>query len=131
MLRSALLFNLKLIKDLKAYGFEQNPYDHCMANKTIDRHQMTVTWHVDDLKVSHKSELEIAKFIDYLGKLYGNKITVKQGVVHDYLEMDLDHSEKSKGIVKVSMAKYVDKILKDFQVGIKSTSSSLAADHLF
>ena len=35
---------------------------------------MTVTWHVDDLKVSHKSELEIAMFIVYLGKLYGNKI---------------------------------------------------------
>ena len=86
--------------------------------------------HVDDLKVSHKSELEITKFIVYLGKLYGNKITVNQGEVHDYLGMDLDYSEKSKGIVKVSMINYVEKILQDFPEEINSTSSP-AADHLF
>ena len=74
------------MKDLKAYGFDQNPYDSCVA------HQMTVTLHVDDLKMSLKSELEITKFTVYL---------VNQGDVLDYLGMDLDYSEKSKGIVKV------------------------------
>eukprot|EP00804_Cyclotella_cryptica_P031175 CCRYP_011748-RA/>CCRYP_011748-RA protein AED:0.26 eAED:0.26 QI:0/0/0/1/0/0/5/0/530 len=33
LLRSALLFYLKLVKDLSDYGFEVNPYDPCVANK--------------------------------------------------------------------------------------------------
>ena len=43
--------------------------------------------------------------------------------------MDLDYSEKGK--VKVSMIKYVRKIVGYFLEEIQSTSSSLAADHLF
>ena len=45
--------------------------------------------------------------------------------------MDLDYSEKSKGLVKISMTKYIEKILQDFPEEIKSTSSLPAADHLF
>ena len=54
LLQSALFFNKKLRKDLKASGFVINPYDLCVANAMIESHQMTVTWHVDNLKVSHK-----------------------------------------------------------------------------
>ena len=35
MLRPALLFYRKLVKDLEEYGFEINPYDPCIANKTV------------------------------------------------------------------------------------------------
>jgi hypothetical protein len=56
LLRSSLLFYLKLKGDLESLGFEFNPYDPCTANKMIDGHQMTVVFHVDDLKVSHKDE---------------------------------------------------------------------------
>ena len=56
MLRSALLFYRNLVKDLEEYGFEINPYDPCVANKMLNGSQMTFVWHVDDLKVSHKSE---------------------------------------------------------------------------
>ena len=51
-LQSALLFYEKLVGDLEAYGFKINPYDPCVANKMIDRKQLTVFWHVDDLKIS-------------------------------------------------------------------------------
>eukprot|EP00977_Amphora_coffeiformis_P023701 scaffold13992_cov140-Amphora_coffeaeformis.AAC.1 len=34
MLVSAMLFYRKLVADLQAYGFELNPYDPCVANKT-------------------------------------------------------------------------------------------------
>ena len=54
LLRSALLFYKKLVGDLQKYGFKVNPYDPCVANAMINGSQMTVTWHVDDLKVSHK-----------------------------------------------------------------------------
>ena len=34
-------------------GFEVNPYNPCVTNKTVNESQMTVTWHVDDLKISN------------------------------------------------------------------------------
>ena len=63
-------------------GFEVNPYDPCVANKVINGSQMTVTWHVDDLKISHKESDEVTKFINELGKRYDNDLTVHRGTVH-------------------------------------------------
>jgi hypothetical protein len=53
MLVSAMLFYKKLKNDLLEYGFEINPYDPGVANQIADGSQLTVSWHVDDLKVSH------------------------------------------------------------------------------
>ena len=53
MIKSPLLFYRKLRKDLEAAGFKVNPYDICVANKTVKGKQFTVLWHVDDLKISH------------------------------------------------------------------------------
>ena len=55
MLQAALLWYKKFRKDIESIGFQVNPYDPCVANRIIDGKQHTVTWHVDDLKVSHKS----------------------------------------------------------------------------
>ena len=92
LLQSALLFYEKLHSELENYGFEVKPYDPCVANKIVNGSQMTVTLHVNDLKVSHKDDDEITKFLLFLKKLYGDCITVNRGVVHDYLGMDLDFS---------------------------------------
>ena len=54
---------------------------------------MTVTWHVDDLKISHKESTEVTKFIYDLGEIYGNKLTVTQGKVHSYLGMHFDFTK--------------------------------------
>ena len=53
MLVSAMLFYCKLTKALLSYGFELNPYDPCVVNKMVNSEQLTVCWHVDDLKSSH------------------------------------------------------------------------------
>ncbi len=71
LLRSALLFYKKLVADLESVGFKLNPYDPCVANKTINGTQMTVCWHVDDLKVSHIDPHKITKFGDWLSATYG------------------------------------------------------------
>jgi len=42
MMKSALLFYRKLVKELKEMGFGINPYDPCVANKLVDEMQMTV-----------------------------------------------------------------------------------------
>ena len=52
---------------------------------------MTVVWHVDDVKVSHKDLYEVTKFSQYLSIIYGKKLTFHRGKVHDDLGMDLDY----------------------------------------
>jgi hypothetical protein len=78
LLKSALLINRKFVKDLKNYEtpFTINPYDPCVANATINGKQMTITWHVDDLKVSHVDLFQITKFAAYLATIYGNSLVV-------------------------------------------------------
>ena len=85
LLRLALLFYKHLVDALVKYGFKVNPHNPCVANADINGSQMIVTWHVDDLKVSHRDPFEITKFAEYLFSVYGKKLTVKRGKVHDYL----------------------------------------------
>ena len=129
LLRSALLIYKKLDVELVDLGFEINPYDPYEANKTVNGTQMTVTWHVDNLKVSHKDPAEVSKHFLVMAKIYGPGITVTRGKVHSYLGMDFNYSMPQS--VKVSMIKYVKQIIDNFPEAITSTSSLPVADHLF
>lgn len=71
-LKSALLFYCKFLGDLKKKGFTLNPYDPCVANKIVDGKQMTITWHVDDLKVSHINKQAVDQIIDGFKSVYGD-----------------------------------------------------------
>ena len=52
IVKTALLFYQKFVGDLMNIGLELNPYDPCVANKTINGKQLTLVWHVDDIKDS-------------------------------------------------------------------------------
>ena len=56
MLRAVLLFYKRLRSTLEDMGFEVNPYNPCVANMMVDGGQITVCWHVDVLKISHRDE---------------------------------------------------------------------------
>eukprot|EP00957_Ditylum_brightwellii_P078825 5994130-Ditylum_brightwellii.AAC.1 len=73
---------------------------------------MMVTWHVDDLKISHMKSNEITKCIEHFKKIYINRMTVHRGKVQEYLGMDLDFS--SPKFLKFGMIKYIKKIHKEF-----------------
>ena len=53
-LLGAIIFYNTLSKHLTDHGFFQNEYDMCTFNKIVNGEQITVQFHVDDLKVSHK-----------------------------------------------------------------------------
>ena len=55
---------------------------------------MTICKHVDNLKVSHMDHAVVTAFLLKLANIYGEKMTVTRGKVHDYLGMDLDYSKK-------------------------------------
>jgi hypothetical protein len=91
LMRASLLFYQKLRKELEAYGFEVNPYDHCIANKETDAgKQLTVVWHMDNLKGSCEGDFELTKFSCYLGKIYGLRLSMHTGRKHDYLGVDME-----------------------------------------
>lgn len=104
---SAMLFYRKLTAALIACGFEINPYDPCVANKIVEGSQITVTWHVDDVKVSHGDPRVVDSFLKWIKDQFGaiGEVKVTRGKIHDYLGMILDYS--IPGQVSIDMTRYV------------------------
>ena len=127
-LKSALLFYRKLVGEIVEKGFELNPYDPCVANKIVNGKQMTITWHVDDLKISHVDATKVTAVIEWFKTIYGN-VRVSRGKVHDYLGMNLDFSDKGK--LKISMVPFLKKIIEDFPERITGSAATPATDRLF
>ena len=116
MLQSSLLFYRKFRKDIEDIGFEVNPYDPCVANRTVSDQQQTVVWHIDDLKSSHMDSKVNDEFRLWLEKTYAadniGKVKVTRGKRHDYLGMTLDYTDPGK--VKIDMIDYVKNMVEDF-----------------
>eukprot|EP00804_Cyclotella_cryptica_P028154 CCRYP_011025-RA/>CCRYP_011025-RA protein AED:0.32 eAED:0.32 QI:0/0/0/1/0/0.5/2/0/272 len=128
-MRSALLFYEKLKKEFENYGMVMNPYDMCVANKETEKgHQLTVLWHVDDLKISCKDKYEVTKLICYLRKIYGDKMTVHQGGKGKYLGMYLDFTKP--GIFQVNVSNYITGILDEFPETINMIRLTPHVDNL-
>jgi hypothetical protein len=130
-LRAALLFWKKLSNQLQEWGFTINPYDWCVANKTVHGKQCTVLWHVDDLKISHEDPDVVTSLIGHLEQTFGQEapLTITRGNVHDYLGMTIDYSVPGK--VKISMDDYVRNLLEEVPEDMNGIASSPAAEHLF
>jgi len=72
-IRAARLFYDKLCCKLQEWGFEINKYDACVANKTVNGKQLTITWHVDDLKVSHVDATVVNELLLQLDDEFGKE----------------------------------------------------------
>ena len=138
ILKAALLFYKKLTKDLISIGFKMNPYDPCAANKIVHGKQMTLCWHVDDMKVSHFETKRVDDMVKWLRMMYerlfedgSGTMKVCRGKVHEYIGMTLDFNAPGK--VKVTMLPYMKEIVDDFtkQSGDLKTAATPAAEHLF
>ncbi len=70
-LRLELLVYLKLVANLEGQDFQLNPYDPCMANKVVNGSQMMLTFHVDDIKISHLDPEEVTILIRWFKGIYG------------------------------------------------------------
>jgi len=127
-LKSALLFYRKLLQDLKSIGFKLNPYDPCVANKTIRGRQFTIGWHVDDLKLSHWDGAVVDGVVDWFKEKYGN-VKISRGPVHDFLGMKLDFSHP--GRAKITMYDFLKRTINDFPEEVRGQAATPAGDHLF
>jgi hypothetical protein len=116
---ASLLYYRKFVKSLIDVGFIINHYDPCMANKIIEGKQMTICFHVDDFKLSHRKKKFMDTMIEYLREEYESifedgtgATTVSRDNIHKYLGMTLDYTVC--GQVKITMLDYVDEILTAF-----------------
>ena len=131
-LRAAQLFGGKLqAKLVNDWGFVPNRYDSCVVNKKVDGKQLTVAWHVDDLKVSHEKEEVLDEFIGMMGKEFGQDtpLSLSRGLVQEYLGMTLDFSERGRVVVK--MSNYVKNILNDAPASMDGKAATRTAAYLF
>jgi hypothetical protein len=136
---ASLLYYRKFCKSLTTIGFIFNPYDPCVANKVINGSQMTIAFHVDDCKLSHKDSKEMDKMIKWLKEEYesifedgSGQMAVSRGKVHTYLGMTLDYT--TPGQVKIKMIDYVQEIINAFDKAEPNgggTKTSAAPSSLF
>jgi hypothetical protein len=116
---ASLLYYWKCVKSLTDIDFVINPYDMCVANKMIESEQMTICFHVDDCKLSHRKTKFMDSMIEYLIQEYesifedgSGAMTVSRANTYKYLGMTLDYTVR--GQVKITMFDYVDEILTAF-----------------
>ena len=122
MLRAARLFWETLSGKLQEWGFTIHPYDSCVTNKDINGQQCTITWHVDDLKISHVEEQVVRLIIRKIQDNFGqhSELSMHIGKRHDYLGMILDFT--NPGILEIDMSDYIQVILQDTPTNLRGTS---------
>ncbi len=113
---ASLLYYRKFTRSLRNQGYTMNPHNPCVWIKMIEKKQITICFHADDGKVSHKSAQVVDKAIKWLHQDYksifkdgSGAMVVHRGLVHRYLGMTIDYS--TKGVAQISMVDYVKDIV--------------------
>ena len=55
-------------------GFITNPYDRYVSNKMIDGKQCTITWYMDDSKLSHVDPKVVDSLLDIIKTHFGKLV---------------------------------------------------------
>jgi hypothetical protein len=98
----------------------------------VDGKQLTVQFHVDDLKISHMEENVIKDMVKDLNGVFGQDATLLEasyGKVHEYLGMTIDYSEEN--VVKFTMYDYLEDILAESPHDMKGIAVMPAHAKLF
>ena len=94
----------------------------------IDGKQCTISWHVDDLKLSHKYTKVVTSIIDSLSTKYGMimLLSISCGKIHEYLGMTFNFTtDKSK--VMITIYDHIDDVIDEapdiYKSGIGSSTA--------
>ena len=83
----------------------------CTFNNMVNREQVTVQFHVDDVKVSHKDHAVLDDFLYDLRCAFGqvDELMENKGLIHEYLGDTIDYSIASK--VVFTMFDYLEGVI--------------------
>ena len=119
-LKAPLLWYTLFAKTLRENSFGINPYDKCVASKTINGSQFTICWYVDDIKFSHKDKNVVVEEVTKIEKKI-DKMTTTCGNKHMYLGMNLEI--KGKAII-MEMKEYLEDCIQDFPEKIDTAAKT-------
>ena len=120
-------------------GFNINPYDPCVANKMTDGQHLTICYHVDGRKLSHRRSKVNDQMIKWLRQEHesisedgSGKMTASKGKVHNYLGMTLGYTVG--GQFQIMVINFLYKTLISFNKAEPKgggTKTSAALENLF
>ena len=126
-MNAALLACKELANLLSSWEFTMNPYESCLWNKDINKKQMSILFHIDDLIISHLNPVMVTLYIKKLKKEYRKLevLTVCQGLVHGYIGQTVDF--RKKGEVRFSqfdcIRKLYESLPEDMKIGHRNTAA--------
>ena len=120
------LWNDEMTRVMIGAGFKPSFIDPCVFTKIFDGVLCTVVVHVDDFKIMSTSDSAL-DFVENLMREKFKKITVKNGLIHEFLGMLFDYSEV--GFVNITQAKFIKDIISN--AGVSTESSNPALPNLF
>jgi hypothetical protein len=110
-----------------------NPYEICVANRTVNGKQQHLTWHIDDLKSSHLNPKVNDEFTEWCENTYGSDdlghVVVIRGKIHAYLAMILDFTHG--GALKMDMKYYIQGMLDEFPFEVKQSQTTPWTEKLY
>ena len=98
-----------------------NRYGCCVANNVISSGQCTITWHVDDLKISHREATVVKEVIKKIEEVYG-KMMVDYSDSREYVGIHFEYLRDERVVVEA---------LENFPEDTTRVVSTPAIIHLF
>ena len=126
MIESALLWYTLYTEVLHKEGFELNPYDRCVANKTINGKQCTIGWYVDDNIISH---VETSVVTNIIAKIEGYfpGLVVERGKDLNFLGMEINFIGKGK--MKLGLVQYICGMIEELEEALIPYNENLDRDY--
>jgi len=103
----------------------------CVANKTIDGHQCTIGWYVDDTMIANKDPNVVKAEIAHIEKHFG-EMSKTHGAKHSFLGMNIEFV--GDGTVMIDTNNYFREVIVDFERErhvIVGTNVTPAAPNMF
>ena len=136
-----MLFYQKLSGQLYEWGYEQNPYDPCSFNKTVNDEKLTMHFHVDNLKCSHKDQEVLDSRVKDLNNIFRTskkELAETKGDIHEYLGLTINFIGRCNpddynktGQVVFTMYVYVEDIIASTPPDMRGIAPDPARSKLF
>jgi hypothetical protein len=127
--RSALLWYELFSPALQPMGFVLNPYDQCVANKTINGKQCTTLCYLDDTKISQEDPKVVTAIIEAIEAKF-DKMAVRRGREHVF-SRGMKIMSLSNQPVRINMRDYIHEAIVAFGEDVSLRATTPAKSNLF